>query len=321
MIDKPRRDRVGLGLIGLGPCWEESYRQPITRLKKRLNVRLVYDPVEARSRAVAAEIDAEPVYSLRQILGRSSLKGLLILDPGWCRTGTLNLIIHSGRPAFIATPVLLPALALIRSSTGEFNPPRNSVDDSTIDELLIPELGQRLTPSSCRLRELLATKLGAARRIEIECDWNQPMSQVAAYVDWACDIMGQSPASTSTDCDLPNSRRSIQLEFAPSGNKVGSPQPETRTVRLRQSTGMGDSVRMEVECRNGRAALHSRTDIVWQTDAKPVEEHLHDERTETEILIDQFCRRALGGLNPIGRLSEFARAMQIVESAQCNGSR
>ena len=83
MVDQSRRDRVGLGLIGLGPSWEQCYLDTLVRLQSRLTIRLVYDPVEARAKSVASEFDAEVAGSLRQILARPKLQGLLVLDPGW----------------------------------------------------------------------------------------------------------------------------------------------------------------------------------------------------------------------------------------------
>ena len=45
----------------------------------------------------------------------------------------------------------------------------------------------------------------------------------------------------------------------------------------------------------------------------PAKETLNEERTEVEILIDQFCRRALGGLIPIGRISDLWQAMEVLK--------
>src|SRR5665213_1587356 len=87
MIEKLRRDRVELGLIGLGPGWDQTYRETLIRLQNRISIRLVYDSVEARARTVAFEFDADVADSMRQILFRPGLQGLLVLDLGWCGAG------------------------------------------------------------------------------------------------------------------------------------------------------------------------------------------------------------------------------------------
>ena len=57
----------------------------------------------------------------------------------------------------------------------------------------------------------------------------------------------------------------------------------------------------------------NRAHIAWQTSTNSASESLTEERSEIDILIDQFCRRAVGGLNPVGRLSDYLRALEIVE--------
>src|SRR5579862_2886530 len=106
MVESSRRDRVGLGLIGLGPSWEQVYREPLLRLRNRLTIRLVYDSVEARAQSVAAELEAEVAESLRQVLTRQTLQGILIFDPGWCGSVVIELAARYGKPAFLGIPVL-----------------------------------------------------------------------------------------------------------------------------------------------------------------------------------------------------------------------
>ncbi len=306
-----RRGRVGLGLIGLGPAWEQVYRDPLVRLQSRLTIRLVYDPVEARSRSVAGEFEAEAAGSLRQILTRHTLQGLLVLDPGWCGAGVLNLIARCGKPAFLSAPVLRQAwrsiVAVPTDPTALKGPASKSNDQ------LMPELGLRFTPASCRLRELMATKLGRARRIEVDCDLASSIEDTATLIDWCTDIMGQTPTIWAPTTNSSSAVSQIEFEFPPSA--ASSPAVK-RIARLRQQPADKPSLRIELECERGRAVLSDRTHITWQTAADSADESLTDERTELEILIDQFCRRALGGLNPVARFSEFVQAMQIARSVR-----
>ena len=193
MVDKSRRDRVGLGLIGLGPCWEQFYREPILRMQSRLTVKLVYDPVEARAKSVASEFAADIAGSLRQMLSRQSLQGLIVLDPGWCRTGILDLIARSGKPTLLARPTLRQAAILTTIVPTNSAHPDHLTYITKIDDCLMPELGMRFTPSSCRLRELIATKLGPAKKIDVECNLEADIDETAAAIDWCCHILGQFP--------------------------------------------------------------------------------------------------------------------------------
>ncbi len=307
MVDKSRRDRVGLGLIGLGPSWEQVYRDAIGRLQSRLTIRLVYDPVEARARSVATEINAEVVSSLRQLLTRSSLQGVLVLEPGWCGVGALNLVASSGKPAYLGKWALRDALAqnsILRGPKGLSDGESKALK---IDDQLFPELGLRLTPASCRLRELMATKLGSATQILIHADLSSEISEIATLVDWCISMMGQDPISSNRSIESSTGLAGFDLEFPSSVSG-------RRTAKLRQKSIGENSLRIEVECDCGHAVLTNRTQIAWKSSAEQAEESLAGERTETEILIDQFCRRALGGLNPVGRLSEILQAIEIAEA-------
>lgn len=50
------------------------------------------------------------------------------------------------------------------------------------------------------------------------------------------------------------------------------------------------------------------TTVEWTADGKQQSEELTAERTETEVLLDHFCRRAVGGLIPVPTLEDLMRA-------------
>ncbi len=309
MVDQFRRDRVGLGLIGLGPSWEERYLDALIRLQNRLTIRLVYDPVEARAKSVASEFNADVAGSLRQMLSRPKLQGLLVLDPGWLGAGALSLIAGSGKPVFLADPILrqVPALeALIQPCPASKTQAQQTIN---ADDLWMPELGLRFTPATCRLRELIATRLGRIKRILIECDLSAEKTETAHLVDWCHHLMGQSSTLVSaTSNGQSPANHGIELDFS----SLAPANP--RNAKLQhQPEGQG-APRFSIECENGHATLADRTRITWKTSTESADESLDDERSETDILIDQFCRRALGGLNPVGRLSDFFRAIKVLES-------
>ena len=310
MPETSRRDRVGLGLIGLGPVWEQFYREPLDRLRNRLTIRMVYDPVEGRSKSIASEYGADVAHSLTQILHRPTLQGLIILDPGWCTTGIVNLVARSAKPAFLSRSVLghavgvFSALESVSAEHGQAGRHANAL------EQLIPELGQRFTPAACRLRELIATRLGPVSEINMEADLSNPRIETAALVDWCIDLMGQSPIVSATASNVPGAGIDMQFAARPRANGRAASIPRKATLRHRSREIAG----LYVQCERGTATLLSRTQIQWETSSESADESLTDERTETEILVDQFCRRALGGLNPIGRLSEFMQALAVVDS-------
>lgn len=315
MVEKSRRDRVGLGLIGLGPSWEQHYREPIARLSHRLTIKLVYDSVEARARSVAADYEAGVASSLRQMLAWPSLQGVLVLDPGWYTTGALELIAMSGKPAFIGRNVLRHAMTLSRNSIASFLLSRN-LHAAHIDDLLMPELGLRFTPATCRLRELIATKLGKLLQIEMEYDQSVASYELPTLVDWCSHVMGQSPSPVTPTNGQLTAKPQVVLEYPLLTGPSASSTASKRTAKIQHSCDQGFGIRIQVTCERGHAVLTDRTHIHWQTSSESREETLTEERTEIEILIDQFCRRALGGLIPIGRVSDVWKAMEALKSLE-----
>jgi len=309
MVDPSRRDRVGLGLIGLGPSWELLYRSAIDRLQNRLTIRLVYDTVEARARSVAADFETEPVASLHQMLTRPTLQGLLVLDPGWLGAGALHSIAHSGKPVYLATPVLRQGAELHRMLQGQSAMTSSHGYSQIPDDRWMPELRLRFTPASCRLRELIATKLGPVKDIQIECNPDTDVTEIAQIIDWCADLMGQMLVVTKEGCGSKHFGLPVHFEIPKPKSKS-----DTRTVSLNCSKQGGGGLRCDITCVRGTATVRDRAWIRWENSQESAEECLQDERSEIEILIDQFCRRALGGLNPVGRLEEFSKALQVAES-------
>lgn len=312
MMENSRRDRVGLGLIGLGPSWEQIYRDTLVRLQNRLKVRLVYDPVEGRARSIASELGAEVATSLRQIVFRQSLQGLLVLDPGWCGTGVMALAAHSGKPIYLARPVLRDSSTL--RTVLHSVPAHPGNHQLTRDDQLMPELGLRYTPASCRLRELIATKLGQPRSITVDCDLTCSLEETAAVVDWCIHLMGHVSAISANAVRTEGVLTRIELTFSTSGSSQSSAPATPRIATLRHGSTSCGVAHVNIECERGQASILNRTQMEWRTATESATESLADERTEFEILIDQFCRRALGGLNPVGRLSELVNAIDIVKT-------
>ena len=314
MVEKSRRDRVGLGLIGLGPSWEQVYRDRLLRMQNRLTIRLVYDPVAARAKTIATDLGAQVAGSLRQILNRHTIQGLLILDPGWCKFGILDLVTQSEKPIFFGSPFLksLSDCVPILNQHSAFQDSLESI--SHHNDQWMPEFGLRFTPASCRLRELIATKLGSVKHMEIHCDRNQSFTETVTIVDWFCDIIGTTLHRCTRTSDDRTGQPVFDFEFPTLHSSGGSQRSNPRTVRLRYAADCKTPVKFDVKCEHGQATITGRTRISWHSPPESADESLNDERNETEILIDQFCRRALGGLNPVGRFCDFSNAIKIVSA-------
>ena len=312
MGDKTSRAKVSVALIGVGPIWERHYRAAIEYLSAKLSVRAVCDSVQARAAAVADEFEATPVSCPWLLTQRQDCHAWLILDPGWFGTYPADLAVRNGRPALFANmfsssiPGLIPIL-------------QRSLETG---ETLMPEFPRRCTPATNRLRELMATKLGSVRRIEVSvplaatdstavAHWlHHEQADVIGLLDWCAWLIGDTNpqvtfhATTAGAADARFDLNYPSVTVCPEGARV--------TIRMHPG---GDAIRHHIECDRGSATIDGPTQISWQTNEERAEETLSHERSPHEIILDQFCRRALGGLVPVPAAHNALQAIATIQLA------
>ena len=69
---------------------------------------------------------------------------------------------------------------------------------------------------------------------------------------------------------------------------------------------------VHLHCEHGDARLLGANVIEWTVDGCRQSEELTTERTETEVLLDHFCRRVVGGLIPVPTLEDLMRARMAI---------
>ncbi len=327
-----RRGQIAVGLVGAGSMWERRYKAAVGRLSDRLAVRVVYDAVLAKAQLVAAELRAEAVSGLRQLFERSDLQAILVLDPAWYDLYPAELACEYHKPVFLA------------GSLGDNRVALESLHECAIENetLLMTEFSRRYTPATNRLRELIATRLGAARQVSVDALVPLPQAHgplpgqaserdyLAGLMDWCHYITGRVPTSLSAGPVAGSEQGSpdwkISLGFRPDAN--GKPATSA-LLTLRPSRGSSpessttDSEewpfpRHEVVCDHGRAIISAASEIGWQNGTQELigPEHLTAERSDAEVMLDQFTRRILGGLVPVADLHDVCRALRLVEVAE-----
>lgn len=324
MRDKPTRAQLAVGLIGLGPTWELHYRDAVRRLSSKLCVRAVCDAVHVRAAAVAAQFHATTISSPWQLSQRRDIKAWLILDPGWFGIYPAELAVWCGRPALFANcfgsePQRLAELFGHAIERGE---------------TLLPEFPQRFLPATTRLRELIATKLGPVRRIALQVPTSstgkaatlkwlvEQQADCVGQFDWCACLIGQPAATVEFDSSAVGSR--FQLTFVAKSDGTSLDSPVAEIVLTQGLNQAGHEPRRLIECERGSAIIANATSITWQTEAEQADESLTNERPPFEIILDQFCRRALGGLVPVPTLTDAVQSLAIVQAATeslCTGRR
>lgn len=317
MRPKASRGPVQLGLIGVGPLWEYRYRPALEKLGRRLKVRAVHDPVFSRAQAIAAELQAEPVAGLTALIQRPDIHALLLLDNPWYGEVPLQRICQTLKPAFIAGTLGtdLPALRQLHQQA--------EAEGLTI----MAEFSRRHTPATSRLQELIATRLGRARRIEIEAVAPSPEDRqsfpgqltgtdfLLGLLDW-CRYVARRPPQ-SVFAHRQDEGCHVRVRFRQS---TPAAEPATAEVRIRSRMAESDqdqpSIRQEVRCEHGQATLKGPLEIAWTNGTGTVAETLLSERSEVEVMLDQFCRRVVGGLVPVADIADVCHGLTLASAVE-----
>ena len=147
--------RTRVGVIGLGRLWETRHKPALARLGHRFEVTAVYDQVARRAALEAGQLGCVACEGLAALIDRADVNAVQILAPQWFGIHAIELACAARKPIYCALPLAgdpddLEALAAFIESSGA---------------AFVPELARRFYPATLRLRELLATRLGAPRLI------------------------------------------------------------------------------------------------------------------------------------------------------------
>ena len=310
---------INLGLVGLGPFWESRFRPAIKNLSARLRVVALYDNVISRAEQVSRELNARASCGVVALADRVDVQALLLLDAGWQDRAILRLLCERRKPILMATRV-----------------------DATLPELqqwheqaishgvtIMPAFPRRNTPASNRLQELMATQLGRPLRAEIaispaslqtlpfateaDCGGQLPPPQnpLLEWVDWCHYLFRTSVRQITRRGD----GQGMRLDFAPLDRAESATPGRFAELSLCPTAPVADQPlfdEVRLHCERGDARLLGSTIIEWSADGDQQTEELAAERTETEVLLDHFCRRVVGGLIPVPSLDDLMRAQASI---------
>lgn len=334
---------LDVALIGLGNDWSTRFRPALQNLQKRLRIRGVYTSVSTLAEQAAADFRCPPSSGIAALVSRSNIRGVLILDPGICPLFAIELAARFGKPAFLA-----PSTLEMARNRREFHEGLQSGD-----AFLMPSCEWRYHPATTRLRELLATRLGRPHEIRISVTpsgsgsladkpspaqspaeikkeqatdsandlpaESEPTLKLWELFDWCRFLLGTRLHSLQA---LPASgtegRQTIHLEFLPSVSGGTASRASIECPVDPAGLGhlpKGAACQVEVHALQGRAILSGPTDIAWENATEHVTESLEKDRCASEVMLDHFARRALGGLIPVANLEDVSLAHDLVTRA------
>ncbi len=321
--------RLRVGIIGLGRLWETRHKPSLARLHDRFRVTAVYDQVYRRAEIEAAQLGCAACEGLTALIERPDVDAIYVLARQWYGLFPVEIACAAGKAVYCGIP-LANDLDELESLTGR-------IEKSGV--AFTPEFARRGYPGTSRLRELLASELGAPRLILGHSrlygfDRHAtpgPTTQIAPapllidpgsyLLDWCRCVFQSSPTavkgtrhrliatddSTTGDSDF----ESFVATFAAGATAQVSYGRYHRAVWGEASRFLPQPG-FQVFAERGAAWLEMPDKIQWSTSAGTKEERLPVEPTVGDVLNDQFYRLARGEPSPSPTIREALEIARLV---------
>jgi len=326
--------KLRVGLLGLGDQWERRYAPALRALGDRFEVRAVCEQVAHRAEQAAEQFHATAVDGFRTFARREDLDAVLILAPQWYGPLPILAACESGKAIYCAAGIDL--------EPDEVRAVKQRVEAAGVAFLC--EFPCRQAPATLRLKELIATRLGAprllfchrrtaagqARENAVGCSRARTaVRELIELVDWCRYVVGQEPTWVTGlmhPSQFEPDREDYQmmsLDFSPADRPGTGAVAQISCGRYvpadwREAIGYRPPAELQVSCERGIAFVDLPASLVWFDEAGRHQESLDSERPVGEQLLTQFYRAATGSACKSCDLEDAYRAVTIVELAQCS---
>lgn len=322
--------KLRVGVVGLGDQWESRHLPALRALVDRYEVRGVCEQVSHRAERAAKELATTAVDGFRALAARDDIDALLCLADQWFGVTPILAACEHGKAVYSAISLPLDA--------AEAAAVQRRVEDSGI--AFMAELPRRHAAATVRLKELIATRLGAPRMLF--CHRRVPLSAASAataardrtseardlmdLVDWCRYVAGVEPTSVVAvrHAEIPggdtDDYRMMSLDFSATGRIGDGPLAQISCGYYmprawEEAVGFRPPPGLQVVCERGIAFVDLPQTLVWFDDAGRHQESLESERPVGERMLGQFHRMVTSLVRQTSGLDDALRAMRIVEAA------
>jgi predicted dehydrogenase len=325
--------KLRVGLIGLGDAWDTRHRPALRTLGDRFEVRAVCAEVAMRAEQAAREFGAVAVDGYRALLSRPDIDAVLMLCPQWYGPLPILAACEKGKAVYCAA-----ALDIRQKQAQEV---KRRVEESGV--AFMAELPRRHYPATLRLKELIATRLGAVRLVFCHermvipersklpmkngRPWPMGMRELMEQVDWVRYVVGHEPTSVmgvrheSLENSQDDDYQMLSLDFSPPGQLGVGPLAHISCGRYIQAR-WHDAVHfrppmaLQVSCEHGVAFFDSPNKLIWFDVAGQHVEWMESERPVGEQLLTQFHRAVTSLLRRTSDLEDAYRDLAVVLTGQ-----
>jgi predicted dehydrogenase len=324
--------KLRVGVIGLGEVWQQRHAPALRMLADRFEVRAVCDQVAHRAQQAAADFSAAAVDGYRALVHREDLDAVLILSLQWYGPLPILAACDAGKAVYCAAGMDL-ALA-------EAEAVKQRVEEAGI--AFMAEFPRRHAPATLRLKELIATRLGAPcllfchQRSVADMPRSAPQHHgqrppptrhLVELVDWcryvvdreARRVFGVMHAAKSDPGQ--EDYQMMSLDFSPPESPLGGPVAQISCGRYipadwQEAITYRPLAALQVSCERGIAFVDLPSTLVWFDEAGRHQESLDAERPVAEQLLTQFHRAVTSLVRKTSDLEDAYRALRIVEEAR-----
>jgi len=322
--------KLRVGIVGLGSQWDTRYLPALRSLADRYEVRGVCEQVSHLAKRAAAELGTVAVDGYRALAARDDIDALLYLSDQWYGTAPILAACDFGKAVYSA--ISFPV------DPDEARVLRGRVEESGI--AFMAELPRRYAPATLRLKELIATRIGAPRMLF--CHRRVPLSQTSTsppprdraseardlmeLVDWCRYVAGVEPTSVvavrhaEAVAAVADDYRMMSLDFSVSETPGDGPLAQISCGYYmprawEEAVGFRPPPGLQVVCEQGIAFVDLPQTLVWFDDAGRHQEALESERPVGERMLGQFHRMVTSLVRQTSGLDDTLLAMRIVEAA------
>lgn len=325
--------KLRVGLVGLGQAWEIRHRPALRALADRFDVTAVCDQIAVRAEQAARDFGAHAVDGFRALATRPDVDAILMLAPQWYGYLPILAACDAGKAVYCATSLEL--------DLEEARRVKQRVEQAGV--AFMSEFPRRQSPATLRLKELIATRLGAPRLLF--CHMRRPAEEPAGasarvntpvsptgdlmeLIDWCCYVVGHRPTSVlgirhGAPDGGEDDYQMMNLDFSQPGPAGSGPTAQISCGRYmpvawQEAVAYRPPAALQVACERGIAFVDLPTTLVWFDEAGRHQESLDSERPVGEQLLGQFHRSVTSLVRNSAGLDDAYRALAIILEARAS---
>jgi len=330
--------KLRLGLLGLSHDWNTRHHPALRTLQDRFDLAGVYCAVSAFADSVAREFGTHRYDGFRELIRRDDVDAVMILENQWYGILPILAACEYGKAIYCGSEITF--------DPHQASQVRQEVDRSGV--AFMAEFPRRFAPASLRLKELIATRLGAPQILfchkRLTCEPNRLRDrniqqkadqELMELIDWCSFIVGRRArsihciqhhrppvgAETTSGSEAAVDYRSMSVDLSEPSGSLGCTIAQISCGTYipsawHEAIAYRPPAAVQVCCENGLAFVDLPNGLVWFDEAGRHQESLDSERTVGHQLLSQFHRAVTSLVRKTADLDDVYHGLRALEAAR-----